>query len=180
MTDDLDHYTNTYQVYSKDPKKCQEFLGSPEVINWKQHLQIQSKWPGCGRAARLSCVGSAGSLFLWSGTSVSPIAGFLGAQKVKNLPAMQETWVWALDREDPLEQEMTTHSCSSWTVPGTEESSGLQSMGSQESDTTEWLTLTHTLSLSHTHTCLLDLYCNPRHSAGRAISTSIAASSQSS
>ncbi|KAG5200193.1 hypothetical protein JEQ12_006672 [Ovis aries] len=42
MTDDLDHYTNTYQVYSKDPKKCQEFLGSPEVINWKQHLQIQS------------------------------------------------------------------------------------------------------------------------------------------
>ncbi|XP_058926518.1 glycine N-acyltransferase-like [Kogia breviceps] len=42
MTDDLDPYTNTYQVYSKDPKKCQEFLGLPEVINWKQHLQIQS------------------------------------------------------------------------------------------------------------------------------------------
>uniref|UniRef100_A0A8C9Q006 Glycine N-acyltransferase-like protein n=1 Tax=Spermophilus dauricus TaxID=99837 RepID=A0A8C9Q006_SPEDA len=42
MTDDLDQYTNTYQVYSKDPQNCQEFLGSPEVINWKQHLQIQS------------------------------------------------------------------------------------------------------------------------------------------
>uniref|UniRef100_A0A8C6DDJ5 Glycine N-acyltransferase-like protein n=1 Tax=Moschus moschiferus TaxID=68415 RepID=A0A8C6DDJ5_MOSMO len=42
MTDDLDHYTNTYQVYSKEPQKCHEFLGSPEVINWKQHLQIQS------------------------------------------------------------------------------------------------------------------------------------------
>uniref|UniRef100_A0A8D2CYZ8 Glycine N-acyltransferase-like protein n=1 Tax=Sciurus vulgaris TaxID=55149 RepID=A0A8D2CYZ8_SCIVU len=42
MTDDLDHYTNTYQVYSKDPQNCQEFLGSPGVINWKQHLQIQS------------------------------------------------------------------------------------------------------------------------------------------
>uniref|UniRef100_A0A8C9AGP9 Glycine N-acyltransferase-like protein n=1 Tax=Prolemur simus TaxID=1328070 RepID=A0A8C9AGP9_PROSS len=42
MTDDLDHYTNTYQIYSKNPKKCQEFLGLPEVINWKQHLQIQS------------------------------------------------------------------------------------------------------------------------------------------
>uniref|UniRef100_A0A8C3VZS7 Glycine N-acyltransferase-like protein n=1 Tax=Catagonus wagneri TaxID=51154 RepID=A0A8C3VZS7_9CETA len=42
MTDDLDHYRNTYQVYSKDPKKSQEFLGLPEVINWKQHLQIQS------------------------------------------------------------------------------------------------------------------------------------------
>ncbi|XP_004389356.1 glycine N-acyltransferase [Trichechus manatus latirostris] len=42
MTDDLDHYTNTYQIYSKDPKNCLEFLGLPEVINWKQHLQIQS------------------------------------------------------------------------------------------------------------------------------------------
>ncbi|KAM6160796.1 glycine N-acyltransferase-like protein Keg1 [Erethizon dorsatum] len=42
MTDDLDHYTNTYLIYSKDPQQLQEFLGSPEVINWKQHLQIQS------------------------------------------------------------------------------------------------------------------------------------------
>ncbi|XP_006772160.1 PREDICTED: glycine N-phenylacetyltransferase-like isoform X2 [Myotis davidii] len=42
MTDDFDHYTNTYQIYSKDPKNCQEFLGTSDVINWKQHLQIQS------------------------------------------------------------------------------------------------------------------------------------------
>ncbi|XP_076972295.1 glycine N-acyltransferase-like [Tamandua tetradactyla] len=42
MTDDLDHYTNTYQIYSKDPKNCQKLLGSSDVINWKQHLQIQS------------------------------------------------------------------------------------------------------------------------------------------
>ncbi|ERE78857.1 glycine N-acyltransferase-like protein Keg1-like protein [Cricetulus griseus] len=42
MTDDLDHYTNTYLIYSKDPVNCQKFLGSSEVINWKQHLQIQS------------------------------------------------------------------------------------------------------------------------------------------
>ncbi|KAB1272505.1 Glycine N-acyltransferase [Camelus dromedarius] len=42
MKDDLDHYTNTYHIYSKDLKNCQEFLGLPEVINWKQHLQIQS------------------------------------------------------------------------------------------------------------------------------------------
>lgn len=41
MTDDLDHYTNTYQIYSKDIKNCQEFLSSPDVINWKQTLQIQ-------------------------------------------------------------------------------------------------------------------------------------------
>ncbi|ELV11036.1 Glycine N-phenylacetyltransferase [Tupaia chinensis] len=42
MTDDFDHYINTYQIYSKDPKNCQEFLGISDVINWKQHLQIQS------------------------------------------------------------------------------------------------------------------------------------------
>lgn len=42
MGDDLDQHTNTYQIYSKDPKHCLEFLGTPDVINWKQHLQIQS------------------------------------------------------------------------------------------------------------------------------------------
>ena len=33
----------------------------------------------------------------------------LVAQKVRNLPAMQETWVWSLGQEDPLEKEMATH-----------------------------------------------------------------------
>ncbi|XP_005352287.1 glycine N-acyltransferase-like protein Keg1 [Microtus ochrogaster] len=42
MEDDLDHYTSTYLIYSKDPENCQKFLSSSEVINWKQHLQIQS------------------------------------------------------------------------------------------------------------------------------------------
>lgn len=46
MADDLDPHTNTYQLYSKDPKNCLEFLGTPEAINWKQHLQIQSKGAG--------------------------------------------------------------------------------------------------------------------------------------
>ena len=35
---------------------------------------------------------------------------FLAAQLVKNLPAVQETWVWSLGRVDPLEKEMATHS----------------------------------------------------------------------
>ena len=34
----------------------------------------------------------------------------LVAQMVKNLPAVQETWVWSLGWEDPLEEEMATHS----------------------------------------------------------------------
>lgn len=49
MTDDLDFYINTYQVYSKDPQNCQEFLESSEVINWKQHLQIQSSQSDLGK-----------------------------------------------------------------------------------------------------------------------------------
>ena len=62
---------------------------------------------------------------------------FLVAQSVNNLPAMQETWVQFLGREDPLEKEMATHSSTvAWKIPWTEEPGGLQSMGSQESDTT--------------------------------------------
>ena len=54
------------------------------------------------------------------------------AQLVKNPPAMQETWVWFLGWEDPLEKEMATHSSiPAWRIPWTEEPGGLQSMGSQ-------------------------------------------------
>ena len=54
------------------------------------------------------------------------------AQMVKNLPAMQETWVQFLGWEDPLEKETATHSSIlAWEIPGTEEPSRLQSMGSQ-------------------------------------------------
>ena len=51
---------------------------------------------------------------------------------VKNLPIVQETWVWSLGREDPLEKEMATHSSIlAWDIPRTEEPGGLQFMGSQ-------------------------------------------------
>ena len=54
------------------------------------------------------------------------------AQRVKNLPAMQETQVQSLGQEDPLEEGMATHSSTlAWRIPWTEEPSGLQSMGSQ-------------------------------------------------
>ena len=50
---------------------------------------------------------------------------------VKHSPAMQETQVQYLGREDPLEKEMATHSSIlAWRIPWTEEPSGLQSMGS--------------------------------------------------
>ena len=51
---------------------------------------------------------------------------------VENLPAVWETWVWSLGREDPLEKEMATHSrILAWRIPWTEELGGLQCMGSQ-------------------------------------------------
>ena len=54
------------------------------------------------------------------------------AQIVKNLPAMQETWVQSLGWEDSLEKEMTTHSSIlALRIPRPEKTGGLQSMGSQ-------------------------------------------------
>ena len=54
----------------------------------------------------------------------------LVAQTVKNLPAMWETQVQSLGQEDPLEEEMVTHSSIlAWEIPWTEEPSTLQSMG---------------------------------------------------
>ena len=51
---------------------------------------------------------------------------------VKNLPAMPETRVQSLGQEDYIEKEMATHfSILAWEIPWTEESGGLQSMGSQ-------------------------------------------------
>ena len=62
----------------------------------------------------------------------------LVAQMVKNLPIMQETRVWSLGWDDPLEMGMATHSgIPSWRVPWTEEPGGLRSIQSKESDTTE-------------------------------------------
>ena len=60
-------------------------------------------------------------------------------QLVKNPPAMWETWVRSLGREDPLEKEMATHSSTlSWSIPWTEEPGVLQPVGSQRGK--DWAT----------------------------------------
>ena len=52
---------------------------------------------------------------------------------VKNLPAIQETRVQSLGREDPLEKAMATHSkILAWRIPWIEEPGRLQSMGSHK------------------------------------------------
>ena len=75
----------------------------------------------------------------------------LVAQAVKNLPAVQETWVRSLGQEDPLKKGMATHSSIlAWRIPWTEEPGRLQSMGSQRVGR-DRATNTHTHTHTHTH-----------------------------
>ena len=82
--------------------------------------------------------GNAGQAFLLGMVPCS-VGASLIAQSLKNLPAMQKIRVQSLSREEPLEEEMATHSSIlAWEMPRTEMLGGLQSMGSQKS----WTQLT--------------------------------------
>ena len=71
--------------------------------------------------------------FLWDWAS-------LVAQRVKCLPAMQETWVQSLSQEDPLERETATHSGTlAWKITWIEKPVGYSLWVHKESDVTEWL-----------------------------------------
>ena len=71
----------------------------------------------------------------YSGRSLPFLRGETGAslvaQMVKNLPAVQETWVQSLGWEDLLKEGLVTHSSTlAWKIPWMEEPDRLQSMGS--------------------------------------------------
>ena len=80
-------------------------------------------------------------------------------QTVKNLPAMQETWVRSLGQKDLLEKEVATHSrILAWRIPWIEEPGGLSPWGLKEFDMAECThvdTHTHTHTHTYTHTALL-------------------------
>ena len=68
----------------------------------------------------------------WACYDLEQCGASLVAQTVKRPPAMQETQVRSLGREDPLEKEMATHSSTlAWKIPWTGGPDGLQSMGLQ-------------------------------------------------
>ena len=70
----------------------------------------------------------------------------------QSLSAVQETWVWSLGQEDPLEKEMATHSSVlAWKIPWMEEPGRLQCVGSQRVRH-NWATFTFTFkTLNHPH-----------------------------
>ena len=82
---------------------------------------------------------------------MSPVSLYgvsLVAQTVKNLPAVQEAWLWSLGREDSLKKGMATHSSVlAWRIPWTEEAGRLESMGLQRIRH-YWLTHIFTFSVS--------------------------------
>ena len=84
-------------------------------------------------------------IFILIGNYV-PKRASLVAQRLNCLPAVRETWVRSLGREDTLEKEMATHSSIlAWRIPRTEEPGGVQSTGSQRVG----------------HDCVTSLHCVP-------------------
>ena len=75
----------------------------------------------------------------------------------------QEMQVWFLGQEDPLEEDMATHSSIlAWKFPWTEEPGGLQSMGLQSPDTTEQLSRAQDIIRSCLYRYVHTL-CRPAH-----------------
>ena len=101
-----------------------------------------------GTLSQLNCLLS--RVCEWNEYSYICVWASLVAQMVKKPPAVQETRVWALGQEDPLEKEMATHSSVlAWRIPWAEEPGGSQSLGLQRVRH-NWATNTFTFS----HLCV--------------------------
>ena len=99
-------------------------------LNWTEGWGVEAGRVGWRKIKGMM---SRHSFFLGWWNVLKLTGASLVAQMVKNLPAIQETWVWSLGQEDPLEKGIATHSSIlAWRIPWTEESGGLQSMGSQK------------------------------------------------
>ena len=136
---------NHLVVYTQ--KSCYKALGTFTFPN-----TIPKKFPDSSAGEESICnVGDPGPI---PGLGRSPEGigfplqyswAFLVAQMVKNLPAMQETWIWSLGWEDPLKKGMATHSniVAHWQRSLV----GYSPWDCTESDTTEWLSTVMLISL---------------------------------
>ena len=102
----------------------------PEKGMATQSSILAWKIPWAEEAGRLQSMGSLRVRHNWVISTICSLT--VGNSNGKNLPTVWETWVWSLDREDPLEEGMETHSRTfAWKIPWTEVPGGLQPMGSQ-------------------------------------------------
>ena len=127
----LYHILYLKSQFSSYPSSTNPFSLNKEVRDLKKVFQLSHpKSESSGWDKRVDKP-TGDSLFFLSADLVNIWASPV-AQTVKNLPAMQETWVWSLGWEDPLEKGIAPHSSIfAWRIPWTEELGGLQSMGSQ-------------------------------------------------
>ena len=118
------------QAASKSVRPCRGEGGDPTINTWptpswsaESHLRKASSHGGqCGYSNFSDTL----NLCSWQRSAWASLV----AQMVKNPPAMQETQVWSLGREDPLEKEMATHSSIlARRIPWTEEPGGPQFHG---------------------------------------------------
>ena len=99
---------------------------------WSRTVVSDSLWPHGLQPTRLLCPWDFPGKSTGVGCHIQYSWAFLLAQMVKNLPAMQQTRVRSLGREDPLEKDMAPHSSTlAWRIPWIEEPGRLQSMGSR-------------------------------------------------
>ena len=91
--------------------------GSSQSRDWTQVSCISGRF--FTTWARLTFLEGSKNIY-WFVCVEPSLWAFLVAQLVKNLRAMQETWVWSLGWEDPLEKEKATHSSIlAWRIPWT-------------------------------------------------------------
>ena len=115
-------------------------LGFPVV-----HFSLSCIGEGNGNPLQCSCMENPRDRGAWwaavygvtqSRTRLKQLSSSSSGSMIKNLPAVQETRVQPLGWEDPLEKGMAAHSSIlAWQIPWIEEPGGLQSMGSQKSQT---------------------------------------------
>ena len=116
---------------SQKPRTCQEGKGDARRELSVPYLICLHK----SHSFLVKAYRRAGPRSTWGSSFSGGSSGAPGGSGVKNLPAVQESWereVHSLGWEDPLEEDMATHSSIlAWRIPWTEEPGGLQSMGSQ-------------------------------------------------
>ena len=151
-------YSGSSRSFPKERLEDEECRGQPLEVDNDQLklilLQLHKKLPKNSKSTILQLFGiwsklegckSSISRCLVSWAKVKNIIILkcqLVAQMVKNLTATQETRIWSLGQENPLEKGMATHSSIlAWRISWTEAPGGLSPWVHKEADTTEWLSL---------------------------------------